>query len=126
LSQCYLQFKRQDLVHVVMDLGRPSPDTLLVRVELGKDDCDPFVLCVAQKKVATRLAKEMQDLSVFCPERRPGDKHGLPVSMNVLSECAEATAGVLDSRLCGAITQYQKHVQYIHISDRYCGPKLME
>ncbi|KPJ15590.1 Coiled-coil domain-containing protein 47 [Papilio machaon] len=38
----------------------------------------------------------------------------------------KATAGVLDSRLCGAITQYQKHVQYIHISDRYCGPKLME
>ncbi|KPJ02352.1 PREDICTED: coiled-coil domain-containing protein 47 [Papilio xuthus] len=118
--------KRQDLVHVVMDLVRPSPDTLLVRVELGKDDCDPFILCVAQKKVATRLAKEMQDLSVFCPERRPGEKHGLPVSMNVLSECAEATAGVLDSRLCGAISQYHKHVQYIHISDKYSGPKLLE
>lgn len=52
-----------------MDLGRRTPDTLLVRVELGKDDCDPFVLCVAQKKVATRLAKEMQDLvrvNSFC------------------------------------------------------------
>lgn len=41
---------------------RPSTDTLLIRVELGKDDGDPFVLCVAQKKHATRLAKEMHDL----------------------------------------------------------------
>ncbi|XP_013141015.1 PREDICTED: coiled-coil domain-containing protein 47 [Papilio polytes] len=118
--------KRQDLLHVAMDLGRRTPDTLLVRVELGKDDCDPFVLCVAQKKVATRLAKEMQDLSVFCPERRPGEKHGLPGGMSVLSECAEATAGVLDARVCAALAQHHAHLHYIHISDRYCGPKLME
>lgn len=55
-------FQRQDLVHVLLGVVRPSPDTLLIRVELGKDDCDPFVLCVAQKKIATRLSKEMQDL----------------------------------------------------------------
>ncbi|KAH9638929.1 hypothetical protein HF086_013828 [Spodoptera exigua] len=50
---------------------RPTPDTLLVRVELGKDDSDPFVLCIAQKKIATRLAKEMQDLALAkCEKRR--------------------------------------------------------
>ncbi|XP_068617688.1 PAT complex subunit CCDC47 [Battus philenor] len=118
--------KRQDLVHVLLGVVRPSPDTLMIRVELGKDDCDPFVFCVGQKKIATRLAKEMQDLSVFCPERRAGDKHGLPNSMNVLSECAEATGALLDARVCGALAQYHKHIQYIHISDRYSGPKQME
>ncbi|KAJ0174772.1 hypothetical protein K1T71_009880 [Dendrolimus kikuchii] len=118
--------KRQDLVHVLLGVVRPTPDTLLVRVELGKDDSDPFVLCVAQKKIATRLSKEMQDLSVFCPERRPGDKHSLPAALSVMSECAEATAAILDARVTAALTQYHNHVQYIHISDKYSGPKQME
>ncbi|CAH4030154.1 PAT complex subunit CCDC47 [Pieris brassicae] len=118
--------KRQDLVHVLLNAVRPSQDTLQLRVELGKDDSDPFVLCIAQKKVATRLSKEMQDLSMFCPERRPGDKHGLPSTLSVMSECAEATGGLLDSRVTAALQQYHKHVQYIHVSDKYCGPKQME
>ncbi|XP_026321431.1 coiled-coil domain-containing protein 47 [Hyposmocoma kahamanoa] len=118
--------KRQDLVHVVLGAVRPQTDTLLVRVELGKDDSDPFVLCIAQKKIATKLSKEMQDLSVFCPERRPGDKHGLPSTLSVMSEVAEATTAILDSRVTQALTQYHQHIQYIHISDRYCGPKQME
>lgn len=63
---------------------------------------------------------------MFCPERRPGDKHGLPGSLSVMSECAEATAALLDARVVAALTQYAAHVQYIHVSDRYCGPKQME
>ncbi|XP_072944727.1 PAT complex subunit CCDC47 [Epargyreus clarus] len=118
--------KRQDLIHELLGLVRPTPDTLLIRVELGKDDSDPFVLCVAQKKIATRLSKEMQDLSVFCPERRPGDKHGLPGALAVMSECPEATGALLDARVCAALAQYHKHVQYVHVSDRYSGPKQME
>lgn len=118
--------KRQDLVHVLLNVVRPSPDTLLVRIELGKDDSDPFVLCIAQKKIATRLSKEMQDLSVFCPERRPGDKHGLPAALSVMSETAEATSAVLDARVTAALAQYHQYIQYIHISDRYSGPKQLE
>ncbi|XP_041982241.1 PAT complex subunit CCDC47 [Aricia agestis] len=118
--------KRQDLVHVLLGTVRPSPDTLLIRVELGKDDCDPFVFCVAQKKIATRLSKEMQDLSIFCGEKRGGEKHGLPASLAVLSECAEAAGGVLDARATAALARYHAHIQYIHISDRYCGPRQPE
>ncbi|KAJ2945491.1 hypothetical protein O0L34_g302 [Tuta absoluta] len=117
--------KRQDLVHQLIGVVRPSPDTLLARIELDKEG-DPFVLCVAQKKIATRLSKEMQDLSVFCPERRPGDKHGLPTTLSVMSESAEATSAILDSRVTQALTQYHQYIQYIHISDRYSGPKQME
>lgn len=118
--------KRQDLVHVILGSFRKTPDTLQARIELGKDDSDPFVLCIAQKKIATRLAKEMQDLSVFCPERRPGDKHGLPSSLSVMSECGEATAAILDARVTAALAQYHDHIQYIHISDKYAGVKQME
>ncbi|XP_013200867.2 PAT complex subunit CCDC47 [Amyelois transitella] len=118
--------KRQDLVHVLLGVVRPTPDTLLIRVELSRDDSDPFVLCVGQKKIVTKLAKEMQDLSVFCPERRPGEKHGLPPSLCVVSECAEATGAVLDARVTAALSQYHSHVQYIHVSDRYCGPRQVE
>jgi hypothetical protein len=64
--------------------------------------------------------------SVFCPERRAGDKHGLPASLAVMSEAAEATAGVLDARVCAALALYHAHLQYLHISDRYSGPKQME
>lgn len=64
--------------------------------------------------------------SVFCPERRPGDKHGLPPTLSVMSETAEASAGVLDARVQAALAQYHAHLQYIHISDRYSGPKQME
>ncbi|GBP29522.1 Coiled-coil domain-containing protein 47 [Eumeta japonica] len=118
--------KRQDLVHMLLGAIRPTPDTLLIRVELGKEDSDPFVLCIAQKKTANKLAKEMQDLSVFCPERRPGDKHGLPSNLSVMSETPEATAAILDARVTTALTQYHTHLQYIHISDRYSGPKQIE
>lgn len=118
--------KRQDLVHVIIGLVKPSPDTLQIRIELGKDDSDPFILCVAQKKLATKLAREMQDLSVFCPERRSGDKHGLPIALSVMSEAAEATSAILDTRVCTALTQYVNNIQYIHISDRFSGPKQVE
>ncbi|CAG9130624.1 unnamed protein product [Plutella xylostella] len=111
--------KRQDLLNVLINVARPKADTLQMKVQLGKDDGDPFVLCIAQKKTATRLAKEMHDLSVFCPERRPGDKHGLPASLSVMSESGEATAGMLDARATQCITLYHRKINYIHISDRY-------
>ena len=64
--------------------------------------------------------------SVFCPERRAGDKHGLPAALGVLSECAEATAAVLDARVCAALQRYHAHLHYLHLSDRYAGAKQQE
>lgn len=59
---CYFMFQRQDLVHLGIGLVRPTLDNLLIRVDLGKDDMDQFVLCVAQKKIAAKLGKDMADL----------------------------------------------------------------
>lgn len=47
---------------MAIGLVRPAVDTLIIRVELGKDDMDAFVTCVAQKKTAIKLQKEMADL----------------------------------------------------------------
>lgn len=41
---------------------RPSYDQVHVTVEMGKDDMDSFVFCLATKKAAVRLAKDMADL----------------------------------------------------------------
>lgn len=64
--------------------------------------------------------------SVFCPERRAGDKHGLPAALSVMSETAEAAAALLDARVQAALARYHPHLHYIHVSDRYSGPKQME
>ncbi|XP_077303030.1 PAT complex subunit CCDC47 isoform X2 [Arctopsyche grandis] len=118
--------KRQDLVHLAIGLVRLTVDTLIIRVELGKDDMDAFVTCVAVKKTAIKLQKEMADLSVFCGEKRPGDKCGLPESFSVLSEIGEATQAIFDQRVCAAIEKFGHLIDYIHISDQYSGPKQTE
>lgn len=41
---------------------RPVQDQVHIKVEMSKDDMDTFVFCVATKKTAARLAKDMADL----------------------------------------------------------------
>ncbi|XP_004926303.1 PAT complex subunit CCDC47 [Bombyx mori] len=118
--------KRQDLVHVLLGVVRPNPDTLQIRIELGKDDMDPFVFCIAQKKIAAKLAREMHDLSVYCGERRAGERLGVPGALSVVAECAEPGAALLDARVCAALQLHHRHLLYLHLSDKYAGPKHLE
>ncbi|XP_071438695.1 PAT complex subunit CCDC47 [Hetaerina americana] len=121
--------KRQDLVAVISQLLRPgsgsgsSVDQVLVRVEMNKEDMDSFVLCVAARKTALRLGKDMSDLSLFCPERRQADKYGGPSGMLVLSEMSEVASSLLDSRLLTVLNRYTDYIDYIHFSDQFSGPK---
>jgi hypothetical protein len=41
---------------------RPSNDQVHIRVEMNREDMDSFVFCIATKKTALRLAKDMADL----------------------------------------------------------------
>jgi len=118
--------KRQDLVAVVAQLMRPVPDQLHVRVDMGKDEMDTYVFCVATKKTAIKLAKDMADVSAYCPERRPGDKFGLPSSLYILSEVAEVAPALLDSKVMAALNKYADLIDYIHFSDQFSGPKQTE
>ncbi|XP_078033215.1 PAT complex subunit CCDC47 isoform X3 [Augochlora pura] len=117
--------KRQDLVAVLAQLVRPQNDQALIRVELAKDETENFVLAVATKRTAMHLIRDMADISVYCPEKRPGETFGLPSGFYIMSEIFEAIA-FLDGRVLQAFTNYAQYIDYIHISDQFSGPKQQE
>lgn len=118
--------KRQDLVAIMTHLVRPQNDQAHLRIELSKDETDNFILAVATKKTATHLSKDMADISMYCPERRSGEKFNLPNGFFVMSEISEATSTVLDSRVLQAFNKFGQYIDYIHVSDQYSGPKQQE
>lgn len=105
---------------------RPVVDQIQMKVTMNKEDMDTFVFAVASKKTAAHLTKELADLSVYCPERKSGDKFNIPNSFNVMSEIAEATSAMLDSKLTTILNKYSEYIDYIHFSDQYSGAKQPE
>ncbi|PNF34144.1 Coiled-coil domain-containing protein 47 [Cryptotermes secundus] len=118
--------KRQDLVAVIAQLMRPSSDQVHIKVDMNKEDMDSIVFCVATKKSALRLSKDMADLSVYCPERRSVEKYGLPSNFSLLCEIVEVAASLLDPRIVAVINKYADIIDYIHFSDQFSGPKQPE
>ncbi|CAG0881756.1 unnamed protein product [Darwinula stevensoni] len=115
--------KRQDLVWCISQLVRKQSDRLEIQFNLGQDDMDSFVWCIAQKKTAVRLVKEMYDLGTYCPERRLGEKFGLSSSFILMSEIPEALTSIVDSKVTATLNKLAHMVDYIHVSDQYSGPK---
>lgn len=118
--------KRQDLVAVLAQLVRPQNDQAHIHVELSKDEIDNFVLAVATKRTAMHLVRDMADISVYCPEKRPGEKFGLPSGFYVMSEIAETTSAILDTRVLQTFSKFTPYIDYIHISDQFSGRKQQE
>merc|ERR1712049_473 len=87
---------------------------------------DTFVFCLAHKKSAGKMVKEMQDLMTYCPEKRPvQEKFGLPDTYFVMSEIPEVSMAMLsDSKLLAMLNKYPDAIDSIHFSDQYSGPKL--
>lgn len=54
--------KRQDLVAVIAQLMRPVADQVHIKVDMNKDEMDNFVFCVASKKTAIKISKDMADV----------------------------------------------------------------
>lgn len=119
--------KRQDLLAVWMAFFRPQPDQVHVKVFMNDGDMDSFVLCLAAKKAATRLSREMADIAVYCPERKSAvEKFGLPPSFALMSEIGEAATTLLDVRVCSLVNKIPEVIESIHFSDQYSGPKQPE
>uniref|UniRef100_A0A224XPE1 PAT complex subunit CCDC47 n=1 Tax=Panstrongylus lignarius TaxID=156445 RepID=A0A224XPE1_9HEMI len=118
--------KRQDLVAVIAQMMRPVMDQIHIKVDMSKDDMDSFVFCVANKKTAAKLAKDMADLSLFCGERKSGEKLGLPSQFSVMSEIGEVSLAMLDSKITAILNRYTDLIDYIHFSDQFSGPKQQE
>ncbi|XP_055595174.1 PAT complex subunit CCDC47 [Uranotaenia lowii] len=114
--------KRQDLVSLIAGIMKPVQDQLHIKVELSQDAMDNYVFCIATKKQATKMFKEMSDLSKFCTlVNKTEEKFNIP-GYSLLSEIAEASSSLLDSRLIAALNKYAPLIEYIHVSDQYCGP----
>ncbi|TRY71047.1 hypothetical protein TCAL_09638 [Tigriopus californicus] len=115
--------KRQDLVSVIANIMKPAHDQVHIRVNMHPDDMDSFVFCLAHKKAATKLSKEMNDLSSFCPERRSAEKYGVPAQFMLMAEMAEVSSAMLDSKMIAVLNKYPESIDSIHISDQFTGPK---
>ncbi|XP_055636463.1 PAT complex subunit CCDC47 isoform X2 [Toxorhynchites rutilus septentrionalis] len=114
--------KRQDLVSLIAGIMKPAQDQLHIKTEMSADSMDNFVFCVATKKQATKMFKELNDLSKFCTlVNKTEEKYDIP-GYFLLSEIAEASSSLLDSRLVAALNKYSHLIEYIHVSDQYSGP----
>ncbi|XP_058455951.1 PAT complex subunit CCDC47 [Malaya genurostris] len=114
--------KRQDLVSLIAGIMKPVNDQLHIKVEISPDAMDNYVFCVATKKQATKLFKDMNDLNKFCTlVNKTEEKYNI-MGYSLLSEIAEASSTLLDSRLIAALNKYSHLIEYIHVSDQYSGP----
>ena len=90
---------------------------------MGSDDMDSYVFCLAQKKTAIKVSKEMSDIMTFCPEKKPAqDRYGLPSNSSyyIMSEIPEVTSAMLtDSKLMAMLNKYPDSIDSIHFSDQY-------
>ncbi|KAK6629849.1 hypothetical protein RUM43_003669 [Polyplax serrata] len=118
--------KRQDLLSVIAQIMKPSHDQIHIRVDMSKEDMDSFVFCIANRKAANKLSREMADLSVFCPEKKSGTKFGVPENFSIMSEIGEATSAMLDSKILAVLNKYSNVIEYLHFSDQFSGPKQPE
>lgn len=118
--------KRQDLVAILAQLIRPQNDQVHLRVDLAKDETDTFVLAIATKKTAVHLARDMADMSIYCPDKKPGERFGLPLGFYVMSEIPEAASAILDTKVLQAFAKFTPYIEYIHISDQFSGSKQQE
>ncbi|XP_072042113.1 PAT complex subunit CCDC47-like [Amphiura filiformis] len=115
--------KRQDLISVMARTMKPATDEIKITVTMNKEDMDSIVLFVGTKKAASRMGKEMQDLSLYCTDRRSGDKYNLSSSFSVLSEMGEVINGILDNKVIACLSDRENMFDYLHISDQFSGPK---
>ncbi|CAL8113956.1 unnamed protein product [Orchesella dallaii] len=118
--------KRQDLVSILANMFRPAKDVLRVSVEMGREDMDSVVFALANKKAATKMSKEYNDLINYCPEKKPAEKYGLPSQFVVMSELSEASSTILDSKTCAVITKFASLIDSIHFTDQFTGLRSAE
>ncbi|OZC09457.1 hypothetical protein X798_03414 [Onchocerca flexuosa] len=143
--------KRQDLIHVIMNLIRPKQDKVcnccyliekfssylflvknrrqktwlqvIIRIDVDNNEMDSFVFAIGQRKSVTKAVKEKMDLSFFTVERKGVDRLGLPSSIVVYAEIFEAVNAIIDPAVLSVFRKYENAIDYFHFSDQYSGYK---
>jgi len=96
----------------------------LFTIDYSKEDMETFVFCLAKKRCAGKLHRDMNDLSQFCSERKNPDKRGLNGNYQILTEIGEASSAIIDNRVLDFIDKFPDVLEYIHVSDQYTGTKV--
>ncbi|CAF1033993.1 unnamed protein product [Adineta steineri] len=116
--------KRQCAFNSVAAIIKSINDTIVYTIDFNKDDMETFVFCLAKKRSAAKLHRDMNDLSQFCVERKSADKKGLSSNYQILSEIGEASSAIIDStKVADFIDKFPDALEYIYVSDQYTGMK---
>lgn len=116
--------KRQDIIQTISRIFKPAQDQVVIKVTMDEGAMSPFVCALALKKSAAKLQRDMNDLSVYCPERKSGTNIGLSDKYQVMSEIFEATQAAFDSKVLAVIKRFEGVIEYLHFSDQFSGPKV--
>lgn len=112
--------KRQDLFSMALNLLKVSRDNLILRFLLSQDTYENFVFCIAHKTQASKLVRDMVDISTFCPKRKPISQFGIDLEkLFVMSELSDVTTFVLDGWMINFLKKHERSINYIHITDQY-------
>ncbi len=87
---------------------------------------DNIVFALATKKAALKISKEYNDLINFCPEKKPGEKFGLPNQFVLMSELTEVISSILDQRTASVINKCAPYIESMHFTDQFTGTKTAE
>lgn len=98
--------KRQCLFNSLAALIKSINDTIVYTMDYNKDDMETFVFCLAKKRCAAKLHRDMNDLSQFCSERKNADRRGLTGNYQILSEIGEVSGAIIDNRVIDFIDKY--------------------
>ena len=99
--------KRQCIFNSLAALIKSINDTLVYTIEFSKDDLEPFVFCLAKKRSAAKLHRDMNDLNQFCAERKNAEKRGLSGNYQILSEFGEVSNVIIDTKVADFIDKYE-------------------
>jgi hypothetical protein len=99
--------KRQCIFNSLAALIKSINDTIVYTIDYSKDDMETFVFCLAKKRCAAKLHRDMNDLSQFCSERKNADKRGLSGNYQILSEMGEVSSAIIDNRVADFIEKYE-------------------
>ena len=99
--------KRQCLFNSLAALIKSINDTIVYTIDYSKDDMETFVFCLARKRCAPKLHRDMNDLSQFCVDRKNADKRGLSGNYQIINEIGEVSGAIIDSRVADFIEKYK-------------------
>lgn len=133
--------KRQCIFNSLAAMIKSINDTIVYSIDFSREEMETFVFCLAKKRAATKLHRDMNDLGQFCVEKKTAERKGLSGNYQILSEIGEVSNTIIDTRVVEFIDKYENIIdlfhsipslicrfpdalEYIHISDQYTGIKL--